>query len=144
YSEIDREPAMLLPRTLSILRLLSRLSDPDLDRKHLASAAVAGAPHRRGTEIVERHRDPNLGFGGSNPVGHVERHPAELGHVGFGPGVTGVLLACAIVAAKIAGDATRRNVEAAGGRNEDMGEVVSGAALERKGLCGGGRSLAGV
>src|SRR5262249_21166804 len=70
--------------------------------------------------------------------------PAEFGHVGFGPGVAGVLLADVVIVAEVAGDAAGRNAEAARRRDENMRQVLTGAVLARKGLRGRGGWLAGV
>src|SRR5262249_57412860 len=50
----------------------------------------------------------------------------------------GLLLAHPIVAAEIAADIARGNTKAARGGDEDVGEVATGAALERKSLGGRG------
>src|SRR5262249_57070085 len=104
-------------------------------------AAIAGTSQRRSAEVVEPDRDTHMGIGGANPIRDVERHPAELGHVGFGPGVAGVLLADVVTVAEVAGDAAGRNAEAARRGDEDMRQVPTGAALARKGLRSPGRQL---
>src|SRR5215471_9873396 len=47
----------------SALNLPECLVDVHGDRQHLAAAAVPGAAHRRGAEVVEAGRDPHMGVG---------------------------------------------------------------------------------
>src|SRR5262249_13415583 len=122
----------------SILGLLRRLLDADLDRKRLADAAVTRPAQGRRAEVIEPDGDPHMGVGCAKSVGRIESNPAELGHEGFRPGVAGLLLAHAIVAAEIAADIARGNTEAARGSDEDVGEVPTRAALERESLGGRG------
>src|ERR1700726_4195484 len=79
------------PRGASILRLLSGLIDADRDREGLIAAALAGAPHGRGAEVIEADGAPHVGIGRADAVGRVEADPADVGHEGFGPGVAGFL-----------------------------------------------------
>src|ERR1700692_214738 len=102
----------------------------DADRQSLRAAAVAHAPYRRGAEMVEADRNARMGIGGTDAVGGIERDPAEIRHEGLRPGVAGLLRSRAVVATKITAHITRRNAEAAGGGDEDMGEVLTDAVLE--------------
>src|SRR5262249_27965080 len=76
----------------SALRLPHRLVDMHGHLQALAGPTVAGAAHRGGPQIVEADRDPDVGIGGADAVGRIERDPAELGHERFRPGVAGILL----------------------------------------------------
>ena len=78
----------------------------------LAAAAIAGAAHRRRAEIVEPDRDADMGVGRADAVGRIERDPAEVGDIGLGPGVAGVLVGDAVGAVEIAADVAGRNAEA--------------------------------
>src|ERR1700687_3973989 len=118
----------------SILRLPRRLVDMHLDRQRLARAAVARAAQGAGPEVVEPDGDPHMGIGGTEPVRRIERHPAELGHEGLGPGWARMLLAHPVVAAKIAADIARRDAQAARGGDEDVAEILADPALEREGV----------
>src|SRR5258708_33143919 len=106
----------------------------DIDRQSLRAPTVAHAPHRRGAEMVEADRYARMRIGCTKAVGGIESDPAEIGYEGFRPGVARILRGHAVVAAKIAAHVARRNAEATGGRNEDMGEVLTDAVLGREGL----------
>src|SRR5690348_10205679 len=84
-----------------------------------------------------------MGVGRADAVGRIERDPAETGHEGLGPGMAGVLIGHAVVAAKVAAHITGGDAGAAGSSEKDMGEVLAYAALERVRLsrrrCGVGR-----
>src|SRR5207247_9303496 len=118
---------------VSILRLLRRLVDPNLDREHLADPDVARAAQRAASQVVQSDRDAHMRIGGANPVGRIESHPAELGHERLAPGVAGILIVQAIVLAQIAADIARRDAERAGSGDEDVGKVLTDPALEREG-----------
>src|SRR5262245_9139035 len=122
----------------SVLSLLRRLLDAHPDRERLAGAAVTRPTQGRCAQVIEPDSDPHMGVGGAKSVGRIESDPAELRDEGFRPGVAGLLLVHAVVAAEIAADIARGNTEAARGRDEDVGEVPTCAALERKGLGGRG------
>src|SRR5262245_35079637 len=122
----------------SVLSLLRRLLDAHPDRERLAAAAVTRPAQGRSAEVIEPERGPHIGVGGAKAVGRIESDPAELRDEGFRPGVAGLLLVHAVVAAEIAAEIARGNTEAARGRDEDVGEVPTCAALERKGLGGRG------
>src|SRR5215510_3970151 len=122
----------------SVLSLLRRLLDAHPDRERLAGAAVTRPTQGRCAQVIEPDSDPHMGVGGAKSVGRIESDPAELRDEGFRPGVAGLLLVHAVVAAEIAAEIARGNTEAARGRDEDVGEVPTCAALERKGLGGRG------
>ena len=126
---------------LTTLRLAARLVDPDLHGQRLAAAAVARAAHRRGAEIIEADRDPHIGVGRADAVGRIEADPAEVATIGFGPGVAGVLLDHAVGAVEVAADIARRNAELRAAADEDMGQVLADAALERESFGRRGRGL---
>src|SRR5262249_26446536 len=114
---------------VSVLDLLRRLRDADLDRERLAGAAVTRPAQGRRAQLIEPDGDPHMGVGGTKSIGRIECDPAERGHESFRPRVAGLLLARLVVAAEIADDLARRNAEAARGGDEDMGEVPPRAAL---------------
>src|SRR5438309_8007382 len=122
----------------SLLRLalpLSRSSglfDFDRDRQRLRAAAIAGAAYGRGAEVVEPDRDTGMGVGGADAIGSIEADPAQIGYVGFRPGVAGLLVNGAVGAQEVSGDEARRNAAGAGAGDEDVGVVLADAALERK------------
>src|SRR5262245_5041170 len=113
---------------------MCRLVDADVDRQRLVRAAVAHTANRRSTEVIETDRDPDMGVSRADAVGGVERDPTEGGNEGFRPGMPGLLLDDAVVPAKMAADITRRDAEVACGGQENMGEVLANAALEREGF----------
>ena len=123
------------------LRLLARLIDVNRHLQRFAAAAIARAAHRRGAEIIEPDRDPHMGVGGGNPVGRVEADPAEVLDIGFRPGMAGLLRGDAVGAVEMAADIARRDAELARRRDEDVGEVLADAALEREGFGRGGRGM---
>src|SRR4029077_1898968 len=120
----------------SVLHLPRRLIDRDLYRHALRAAAAARSAHRGGSEIVQTHRDAHVGVGRADAVGRIERAPADARHVNLRPGMAGVLLRHAVGAVEITADITRRNVEMARGRDEDVSQVLAHAAPEREGFCG--------
>ena len=109
--------------------------------ERLAAAALAAAAHRRRAEIVQPDRDADMGVGRANAVGGVEGDPAEIGHEQLGPGVAGLLLGDAVAAVEMPADVARRDGEAARRRDENVGEVLAHAALERERLGRGGRDM---
>src|SRR5204863_7932274 len=122
----------------SLLRLalpLTRapgLFDLDRDRQRLRAAAIAGAAHRRGAEVVEPDRDTGLSVGGAEAVGGIEADPAEASHVGFRPGMAGLLVHRAVGPQEMPGHEACRHAAGAGAGDEDMRIVLADAALERK------------
>src|SRR4051812_27808817 len=127
YSECAGARAMR-----SILHLVHRLIDQHFYRQRFAAAAVAHAAHWGGTQIIEPNRDAHMGVGRGDSVGGIEGDPAEIGHEGFRPGVTGILLDHAVVAVEIAADIARRDAEAARDRDENVAQVLADTALERE------------
>src|SRR5258708_6521046 len=97
----------------SQLRLALPLTGPagllDLDRhgQRLHPAAIAGAAHRCGAEIVEADGDAGMRVGGADAVRGIEPDPAEIGHEGFRPGVAGLLVDHAVGAQEMPGHETR-------------------------------------
>src|SRR5262245_33702705 len=116
----------------SILRLPPSLLDLHVDRERLIASAVAGAACGRGAELIETDRDAHMGVGGADPVRSVEGDPAEPPDEGLGPGVAGVCARRSVRPMDIAGNIARRDADAAGGRDEYMGQVGADAALLRK------------
>src|SRR5258707_14516636 len=108
------------------------LFDLDRDRQRFRAAAVTGAAHRRGAEVVEPDRDTGMGVGGAEAVGGIEADPAEVRHVGFRPGMAGLLVHRAVGAQEVPGDEARRNAAGARAGDEDVRIVLADAALERK------------
>src|SRR3954452_21713491 len=116
----------------SILHLVHRLIDQHFYRQRFAAAAITHAAHGGGAQVIEPDRDAYVGGGRGNAVGGIEGDPAEIGHEGFRPGVTGILLDHAIVAVEIAADIARRDAEAARDRDENVAQVLADTALERE------------
>src|SRR5689334_5113037 len=108
------------------------LFDLDRDRQCFRAAAIAGATHRRRAEIIEPDGDTGVGIGSADAVGGVEADPAEVRHVGFRPGVAGLLVSGAVGAQEVPGDEARRYAAGAGAGDEDVRIVLADAALERK------------
>src|SRR5262249_8299329 len=126
------------------LRLLRGLLDADLDREQFPAAAIARAAQRRGAEIVKPDRDAHMRVRGANAVGRVKSDPAELRHESIAQRMAGILLRDAVMLAQITAHVARRNADAARRRYEDVGKVLADAALERKRLGRGGRSMGGI
>ena len=80
------------------------LLDLDRDRQRFRAAAVASAADGRGAEVIEADGDTGMGVGSADAVGGVEADPAEVGHIGFRPGVAGLLVDSAIRAQEMPGD----------------------------------------
>src|SRR4051795_10794834 len=85
------------------LRLALRLPqgliiDEDIDLQRLAAAAIAHAAHRGGAQVIKTGSDADVGIGRADPVGRIERDPAEIGHEGFGPGVARLLVGHGVTA----------------------------------------------
>ena len=108
------------------------LIDLDGHRSVSIAAAIAGAAHRGGAEIVEPDGDAGMGVGGADAVGGIEADPAEIGHIGFRPGVAGLLVDHAVGAQEMAGDEARGNAAVARAGDEDMRVVLADAALSAK------------
>src|SRR5262249_34926828 len=111
-----------------VLRLPVCLVDVDSDPERFAVAAIADAADRRGTEVVETHRHTHVAFRGADAIGRIEANPSQMLHIGFRPGVTGVLCGHAVSAIEMAADIARRNAELARCRDENMGEILAHAA----------------
>src|SRR6516165_7161129 len=88
----------------STLGLPGGLRDDELDRQRLAAAAVMGAAHLRRAEMIEPNGDADVPVGDADLVYGIEADPAEIVHMGFGPGVAQVRTCRIIVATEIAGD----------------------------------------
>src|SRR5215831_14027284 len=71
----------------SLLRLPGRLGDLKPDRHVFATAAIVGAAHRSGAEVIEPDCDAHVLAGGAHAVRRIEADPAEVGDVNFGPRV---------------------------------------------------------
>src|SRR3954462_10900995 len=112
----------------SVLALPLRALDPQLDVEALRPAARAAAANRRGAEVVEADRDPDIRRRGADAVRRVEADPAEVTRFGFGPGVACVLLDNAVGAAEIACDIAGRNAQRPRGRDEDVRQILAYAA----------------
>src|SRR3954471_19237056 len=131
-------PTLRVQRSTLRLRLalpLTRtpgLFDLDRDCQCFGAPAVAGAADGRGAEVVEADGDTGVGVGGAEAIGGIEADPAEVRHVGFRPGVAGLLLGGAVGAQEVPGDEPRRNAAGARAGDEDVGVVLADAALERE------------
>src|SRR5262249_44039326 len=124
-------------QTLILCRCRS-VGDPDLYRELLTMAATVGAAQWSRPEIIQTNGNPHMGIRTADAVCRVESDPAELRYECLRPGVPGILLADAVAAAEIAADVARRDAEVARGRDEDVGEVLTDAALERERFRGRG------
>jgi hypothetical protein len=82
-----------------------------LDAQHhlhlLRTPARAAAADWGSAEIIEPDREPDVAFADADAIRDVEADPAEIGHLGFGPGMPGLLVDDAVRAAQIAGDVAR-------------------------------------
>src|ERR1700694_3679228 len=116
------------------LALPSGLIDLDLYRQRFHAAAIAGAAHRGGAEIVEADCDAGMGVGGANAVGRMEPAPAEIRHERLRPGVAGLLIDHAVGAQEMPSDETRGNAAGARAGNEDMRVVLAHPALQSEGF----------
>src|SRR5205807_6034677 len=123
----------------SILDLLRRLVDTDLNRNDLAGPAGAGPAQGRRAQSIEPDGDSHVGFRGTEPVGGIEGDPTELRQEGFRPGVAALLLAGAFVV-DVAADIARRDAQTTRGGDEDVREVLHRAAFAHERL--GGRECA--
>src|SRR5690348_9385330 len=83
------------------------LIDLHRHRQRLAAAAVAGAADGGGAEIVEADGDAGVSLGGADAIRRIEADPAEVGHEGFRPGVSGLLVDHAVGAQEMSGDEAR-------------------------------------
>src|SRR4051794_17963605 len=95
------------------LGLPSGLIDLDRHRQRFHAAAVPGAAHRRGAEIIQTNGDPGMGVGGADGVSRIEPDPAEVGYKSFAPGMAGLLIDHAVRAQEMPGHEARRNPAAA-------------------------------
>ena len=85
------------------------LVDLDRNRQRLGAAAVAGAAHGGGAEIIEPDGDAGVGIGGADAVRRIEPDPAEAGHERLRPGVAGRLIDHAVGTQEMPGDKARRH-----------------------------------
>src|SRR6516164_1626276 len=113
----------------SALGLPGGLRDDELDRQRLAAAAVMGAAHLRRAEMIEPDGDADVPVGDADLVYGIEADPAEIVHMGFGPGVAQVRTGRIIVATEIAGDVAGRYAAQPRDRDEDVAQLAAGAAL---------------
>src|SRR5579859_1962110 len=114
------------------LTMPSDLVDLDRNRQRFVAAAVAGAAHRSGAEVIKADRDAGMGVGGADGIRRIEPDPAEIGHEGLGPGVAGLLMHHAVRSHEMAGNEPRRHAGGARAGDEDMGVVLADAALQAK------------
>src|SRR5258708_6702494 len=87
--------SLTVDRRLTLRLPLSRppgLVDLDLNRQRLGAAAIAGAAHGGGAEIIEADGDAGMGVGGADAVRRIEPDPAKAGHERLRPGVAGRLI----------------------------------------------------
>src|SRR6202034_2507901 len=84
----------------------------DRDRQCLTAGAVARAAHGGGAERIEPDRNAHIRIARTGAARRIETDPAEIRHKGLRPRVCAVLFHRA-VAAKVAGDVTGRDTQAA-------------------------------
>src|SRR6202158_790760 len=116
------------------LALPPGLIDLDRDRQRFHAAAIAGAAHRRGAEIVEADGDTGVRVGGADAVCRIEPDPAEIRHECLRPGVAGLLIDHTVGAQEMPGNEARRNAGAARAGNKDMRIVLTHPALQSEGF----------
>src|ERR1700742_3169524 len=113
-------------RACRVLRLALPLAwtagllDRDCNRQRLRAAAIAGAAHGGGAEVIQPDRDAGMRVRGADAIRGIEADPAEIGHVGFRPGVAGLLVDHAVGAQEVPGDETRRHAGGARAGDEDV------------------------
>src|SRR5216684_3641022 len=106
------------------------LIDLDRDRQRFHAAAVAGAAHRRGAEIIEADGDAGMRVGGADGVRRIEPDPAEIRHERLRPGMAGLLIDHAVGAQEMPGDETRWYAAGARAGDEDMRVILTDPALQ--------------
>src|SRR5262245_46543070 len=84
----------------SVLHLPRRLIDMHFHREGFVATAPAAAAHWRGTKIVQADSHPHVRIGRAHAIRGIEGDPAEIGDIGLGPGVTGLLRDDAVDTAK--------------------------------------------
>src|SRR4051812_19369894 len=107
----------------------------------LVAPAIAGAADRRGAEIIEPDRDPQMCVGCRDLVGGIESDPPELLDMRFGPSMAGILFHDTVVAEEIAADIAGRDAETARTRDKDMRQVLTDTAFDGEGFLCGGRGM---
>src|SRR3954449_8874688 len=131
-------PASARPPPPSALRLLLALArdllDTELHVEAFRAAALAAAADRGGAEIVEPDRYADMGVGRGDAVRRVEADPAELRHLGLGPGMAGALVDDPVCADEVSGDVAGRDLHPAAGRDEDVREILADAPAHGEGL----------
>ena len=121
----------------------SYMGVPGIEAEHVTLVLENASPRTEIQLLRYRHPEPlpdphirDLNKLGMNHicfvVGDIEADPAQIRHVGFRPGVAGLLVHGAVGAQEVSGDETRRNAARARAGDEDVGVVLADAALERK------------
>ena len=85
------------------------LIDRDRDHQGFAAAAQKGAANRRRAQRIEPDGDADMGIGRAKADRRIEADPAEIGHVGFDPGVRSVDGSGFAAAVTVAADIARRD-----------------------------------
>src|SRR5450631_1871442 len=88
-------------------------------RQRLHAAAVAGAAHWCGAEIVEADGDTGMRVRRADAVGRIEPDPAEIRDVRLCPGMAGLLVDHAVGAQEMSGDEARGHAAASRAGDED-------------------------
>src|SRR5690242_4538051 len=112
--------AELLLRLALPLAGTAGLFDLDRDLERLRAAAIAGAAHRGGAEVIETHGDTGMGIGRADAVRGIEPDPAEIGYEGLRPGVPGSLMHHAVGAQEMPRHEARGNAARARAGDEDV------------------------
>src|SRR5260370_14105964 len=123
-----------ISRLVLPLALPSDVVDLDRDRQRYHAAAIAGAAHRRGAEIVEADGDAGVRVGGADAVCRIEPDPAEIRHERLRPGVTSLLIDHPVGAQEMSGNEARGNAGATSTGDKDMRIVLTYPALQGEGF----------
>src|ERR1700722_13911443 len=122
--------SLRLPLTLSSAGLI----DLDRHRERFHAAAIAGAAHWCGAEIIEADGDAGMRVGGADRIGRIEPDPAEIRHECLRPGVAGLLIDHAVGAQEMPGDEAGRDAARARAGDKDMRIILAHPALARERL----------
>src|ERR1700694_1370458 len=100
------------------------LIDLERYRQRPHAAAIAGAAHRGGAEIIEANGDAGMRVGGADAVGRIEPDPAEIRHERLGPGVAGLLIDHTVGGQEMPGDEAGRDATISRAGDKDMRVIL--------------------
>src|SRR5262249_32751793 len=118
--------------------------DADLHIHGLRPAAITGTANRSYAKIIQSDRDAHVGVRRGYAICSVERDPAQVGNMGFCPGMAGVLVDDSVHAVKVAADIARRNAQTANRGNKNVREVLTDATFKCEGLDRCRRRVGGI